>query len=103
MCFQRPRRSASCSRREGQAIVHSSAEILFASDIAFGGLDGCVSQKKLDLLQFSTGGVAQARTRPTQIMRGERLDADPICAGFDNVPNHVLRKAVSPNHAVLAY
>jgi hypothetical protein len=36
-------------------------------------------------------------------MRGERLDADPVCAGFDNVPNHILRNAIPPSRAVFAY
>jgi len=56
---------ASCSRREWQAIIHGSAEILLASDVAFGCLNGSVSEKKLDLFQLAAGGVAQAGARPS--------------------------------------
>ena len=52
------------SEREWQAIVYGAAEILFASNVALGTLDGCVAEKKLDLFQLATSGVAQAGARP---------------------------------------
>ena len=94
---------ASCSRREWQAIIHGSAEILFASDVAFGCLNGSVSEKKLDLFQLAAGGVAQAGARPSQVVRGERLYFRPTCTRLHYVPNHVLCDSVAPNRAVLAY
>jgi len=37
------------------------SEILFAAEIAFGLLDGCMHQQELNLLQFTTVAVAQLR------------------------------------------
>lgn len=34
-----------------RTILDRSTEILFASDVVLGGLDGCVSEEELDLLQ----------------------------------------------------
>src|ERR1022692_1987001 len=89
--FHGAQRSASCSRHEWQAIIHGSAEILFASDVALSRLNGCVSQKELDLFQFATSGVTQTGARPPQIMRRERLDISSVCAGLHDVPNHLGR------------
>jgi len=63
--FHAPEKSGSCPWREWPAIVYGSAEILLASDIALGSLNGCVSEKKLDLFQLAAGGVAEASARPT--------------------------------------
>jgi hypothetical protein len=71
-------------QREWEAVVNGPAEILFASDVALSSLNGCVSKKKLDLFQLAASGVAQTGARPPQIMRGERLDVGPVCAGLDN-------------------
>jgi hypothetical protein len=61
------------SEREWQTVVYGAAEILFAPYVAFGSLNGCVSEKKLDLFQLAAGGVAQSSARPPQVVRGERL------------------------------
>jgi hypothetical protein len=61
------------SQPEGQTVVYRPTEILFASDVALGGLNGGMSQKELDLLQFSTSGMAPTGARPAKVMRGERL------------------------------
>ena len=50
-------------------IVYRVPEILFAAEIAFRGLDRCVSQQELDLLKLATAIVAQLCTRSSQIMR----------------------------------
>lgn len=39
-------------------VVNSVAQLLFAAQVAFGGLDRCVPQQELDLLQFAAGYVA---------------------------------------------
>jgi hypothetical protein len=93
--------SPSGPRREWQTVVDGTAQILFASDVALGGLNRCVSKQKLDLFQLAPSGMAQAGAA-SQIVRSQRLDANPVCAGLDNVPNPVLGNAVSPNRAVLA-
>ena len=61
-----------------------------------------MSKKKLDLLQFAARRMAETGERPPQVMRGKRLDVGSLCAGLNNVPNHILRDAVAPNRAVFA-
>lgn len=47
-------------RFDSQSIVHCRPELLFASQIAFGGLNRNVPQQKLDLVQFPTREVTQS-------------------------------------------
>ena len=47
---------------EIKKIVYWMPEILFAAEIAFCGLDRCMPQQKLNLLQFTATVVAQLRT-----------------------------------------
>ena len=47
---------------EVEKVVYWMSEILFAAEIAFCGLDRCMPQKELDLLQFTATVVAQLRT-----------------------------------------
>ena len=50
---------------EVKEIVDRMPEILFAAEIAFRSQNRRVSQQELNLLKFSTIGVAQLRTSPT--------------------------------------
>ena len=52
-------------RSEVKKVVHWMSEILFAAEIAFRCLDGCMPQQELNLLQFATARVAQLRTGST--------------------------------------
>ena len=52
------------SRGERKAIIHGTAQILFAADVALCSLNGCMSKEKLDLFQFTAGGMAQTGARP---------------------------------------
>jgi hypothetical protein len=45
--------------------------ISFASEIAFGGLVGCVPEQKLNLLQLTAAVVTQLRAGSSQFMRGD--------------------------------
>jgi hypothetical protein len=47
---------------EIEKIVHWMPEILFAAEIAFRGLDRCVPEQKLNLLQFTPAIMAQLGT-----------------------------------------
>ena len=51
-----------CIYSEIEKIVYWMPEILFAAEIAFCGLDRCMPQQKLNLLQFTATVVAQLRT-----------------------------------------
>ncbi len=41
-------------RSQVEKIVHWVPEVLFAAEIAFRGLNRCMSEQKLNLLQFTT-------------------------------------------------
>src|ERR1700687_205317 len=45
-------------------VVYRMSEILFAAEIAFRCLDGCMPQQELNLLKLATARVAELRTRP---------------------------------------
>ena len=73
------------------------SEILFAAEIAFRGLDGCMPQQELNLLQLATAAVAQLRAGSPQIMRCNMLQARSLAAGLDYVPHNILRDAFPPH------
>ena len=78
------------ARSEVEKIVYGVSEILFATEITFRCLDGCVPQQELNLLQFATAAVAQLRTGSPQVMRCNMLQAR-------YVPHDILRD-VFPQH-----
>ena len=45
-------------RSEVKKIVHRMPEILFAAEITFGRLDGCMPQQELNLLKLTAAAVA---------------------------------------------
>jgi len=58
-----------CVRSEVEKIVHWMPEVLFAAEIAIRGLDRCVPQQKLNLLQFTSAIMAQLGTSSPKIVR----------------------------------
>ena len=72
------------------------SEILFAAEIAFRRLDGCMPEQELNLLQLTTAGVAQLRAGSPQIMRCNMLQARSLAATLDYVPHDILRDAFPP-------
>ena len=48
-------------RFDADVVVHSPANPLLAAEIAFSCLHGNVTEKELDLVQFSTRSMAQLR------------------------------------------
>ena len=73
------------------------SQILFAAEIAFRRLDGCVSQQELNLLQLATTRVAQFRAGSAQVMRRNMLQARSLAATLDYVPHNILRDAFPPH------
>jgi hypothetical protein len=55
-------------RSEVEKIVYWVSEVLFAAEIAFRGLNGCMPQQELNLLQFTTAIMAQLRAGPPKIV-----------------------------------
>jgi len=56
-------------RSEVEKIINGMAEILLAAEVAFRGLDRCMPEQELNLLQLTATVVAQLRTGSAQIMR----------------------------------
>ncbi len=83
-------------RSEVKKIVYRVSEILFAAEIAFRRLDGCMPQQELNLLKLATAAVAQLRTGSPQVMRCNMLQARSLAAGLDYVPHDILRDAFPP-------
>jgi hypothetical protein len=77
-------------------IVHRMSEILFAAEIAFRCLHGCMAQQELNLLQFAAARVAQLRAGSPQVMRCDMLQACSLAAALDYVPHDILRDAFPP-------
>jgi hypothetical protein len=50
-------------------VVDGILNPLFATEITFGGLNRNVTEQKLDLLQFASGGVAKPCTGSAEIVR----------------------------------
>jgi len=83
-------------RSKVKKIVYRVSEILFAAEIAFRRLDGCMPQQELNLLKLATAAVAQLRTGSPQVMRCNMLQARSLAAGLDYVPHDILRDAFPP-------
>lgn len=56
-------------RSEVEKIVYRMPEILFAAEIVFCGLDRCMTEQELNLLQLTTTVVTQLRAGSPQIVR----------------------------------
>src|ERR1700746_2040585 len=78
-------------RSELKKIVHRMSEILFAAEITFRRLDGCMPQQELNLLKLSSTVMTQLCTRPSQIVRCNMLQARSLAAGLDYIPHNILR------------
>src|SRR5437870_13358084 len=66
------------------------------SYVADGRLNRYVPQKKLDLLQFPSGSVAEPSTSPTQIVRCQLRHAYASGGFLHDVPNRLFSNAFSP-------
>jgi hypothetical protein len=51
-----------------QSVVNGAQQLLLASQVTFRRLDGDVSKQKPDLVEFSTGQVAQTGAAAAEIM-----------------------------------
>jgi hypothetical protein len=84
-------------RSEVEKVVHWIPEILFAAQIAFGGLHGGMPEQELNLLLLTAAIMAQLRAGPPQVVRCDMLHAHSLAAGSDHVPDNVLREAAAPH------
>ncbi len=86
-------------RSEVKKVIHWMSEILFATEITFRCLDGCMPQQELNLLKLATAGVTQFGTSSPQVMRCNMLQSSFLAAGLDYVPHDILRDAFPPHFA----
>src|SRR5437660_57152 len=81
---------------DADSVIHRGLNSLFAANMEFCGLNCIVSQKKLDLFQFSDRNVAEPRARATEVVRRQLVQADRLCRFLHDVPHRLFRHAVSP-------
>ena len=86
---------------QSDPLIHRGAESLLTSKVAFGCLNRNVSKKKLNLLQFAAGLVAESGTSSPEVVRRQRLKLARCCFVFDNSSNHLRAEAISPDSAGL--
>src|SRR5215469_3576645 len=81
---------------EIEKIVHRMPEILLAAKIALCGLNRCVPEQELNLLNLTAPVVTQFRTSSAQVVRCNMLQAHSFAAGSYHVPDNILRDARAP-------
>ena len=59
---------------DSQSVVYGNPELLLASEVAFGCLDGDVAEQELDLIQFTTGEMAETGAGAPQVVRSQLVD-----------------------------
>jgi hypothetical protein len=62
-----------------------------------------MAQEKLNLLKFSTIGVAQLGASATKVVRRNVLKAQTLCAFAHNIPHNVLGDSSTPTRAMSAH
>lgn len=82
-------------------IVHRILKALLAAQVALSGFDGNVSEKKLDLFEFTSGLMAKASTRSAQIVWSKPCQSATRCSLSNDRPDHLRRKAIPPRPARL--
>ena len=94
------RTAKSRSGFDSDSVIDRRPNPLLAAQVAFRRLNGDMPQKELDLLQFSSRGVAESGTGPTKVMRSQFLQSDPFRGILHDVPDGLLRHTFtqSPSH-----
>jgi hypothetical protein len=87
-------------RSKVEKIVHWMPKILFAAKVMFRGLNRCMSEQELNLLKLPAPVVAQLRTSPAEVVRGNALQAHPLATASDYVPDHILGDAAAPHFSL---
>jgi hypothetical protein len=85
---------------DSDAIIYRGPNPLLAAKVSLSCLNRDMSQQKLNLFQFPAKCMAQARARPSQVMRGQFWHTDPVRAILHYVPNRLFRHVVSGHHGL---
>ena len=87
---------------DADTVIDRILKTLLATKIPLGRLDGDVAQQELDLVQFPSGIAAQARASPSEIMRGQIINARFPGTVLYDMPYDPLRYSGSPGLACAA-
>ena len=87
----------SLERFNSDAVVDGATYSLLAAEILFCCLNGDVPEGELDLVEFTSCCMAEARARPTKVMRRQLFDSGLLGAVFDDVPDDPISHAVTPD------
>jgi hypothetical protein len=88
-------------RLDSETVVDRASQSLFASKGTLRRLDRDVPQEESNLIQFAASQVTKPRTRATEVVRYELLDASAPCSYPDHIPEHLRRHARTPDAAGL--
>ncbi len=96
-----PPRQSSVGRFDADMKVHSTPDSLLAAQASFRRLHRNTAEQKLNLLQLTSRGVAEPRTRPPEVL-GREFGNTCLPRDFlHRMRNGLLRESVSPNSARL--
>ena len=84
---------------DADLVVDSEPELLLAAEVMFRCLDGHMTEKKLNLVQFAAGEMAKARTCPSQVVRCQFADSRGLGCPLDDLPKHLGRHALAPDRS----
>ena len=69
-------------------------EILLGAEVPLRSLDGCVSQKQLDLLKLPAGSAAQLGARAAEIVRRDAGNTRSRSVSLEKLPHHLFAHSV---------
>ena len=84
-------------RLDAHSVIDGKAQFLLAAEVPFRRLDRDVSKQKLDLVQLTSGKMAEPRAAAPKIVRREFFDTRTLCRGLDDLPQYLGRHACSPD------
>jgi hypothetical protein len=86
-----------------ESVIDWFLQILLGTKITLSSQNRCMAQEKLDLLKFSSVGVAQLGASAPQIVRRNVLKTQTFCAFANDIPNNVLGNSSPPARSVSAH
>jgi hypothetical protein len=81
---------------KSDGMVHRILKALLAAQVALSGVDGNVSEEKLDLLELTSCLMAEASTRSAQNVWSKPCQAAARSSLSNDRPNHLWRESISP-------
>jgi hypothetical protein len=85
------------TRFQTNPIVDRFSQPLLATQILLRGLYADMAKQELDLFQLSACLVAETRTRSTQVVRRQFVEADTCCKFTNNPPYNLFSHSLAPD------